>query len=421
VNPRGGGGAGLRYRGGMAMKLHRVLDGLRQVAPEALAEPWDKVGLHVGSLGRNVSGGLLCIDLTEAVVAEAVSRRCELIVAYHPPIFHPLTRLVEGRSGTWKERALMAAVRHKRAVYAPHTALDAVAGGMNDWLCAGLGQGATTPIVPRPDKPGPHDYKIITFVPGEHADAVRDAMDHGGAGWIGHYRQCSFNTPGVGTFRPMRGAKPAIGAVGNLEWVEELRVEMICSGDRLDSALAALRQAHPYEEPAIDVFQLAAGSSGGAEERPQDSSVGAGRLLTLARPILAQTLAQRLKKRLNLDTLKTTPSQPKQKIRTVAVCVGAGGSLFEDMDAFSRAAKGNRTSKSHSGSGGGGADAYVTGEMQHHQVLDLHQRGKAVLLAGHTHTERPYLPIYREKIRKTAAAGVRWRLSRADRAPLTLR
>lgn len=397
---------------GMAMKLSKVLAGLREVAPEALAEPWDKVGLHVGSMNRQVKSALLCIDLTEAVVAEAVSRRCQLVVAYHPPIFHPVTRLVEGKDafpGAWKERALVAAVRHKLAVYAPHTALDAVRGGMNDWLCAGLGKGTSVPIAPHPRDPRPaerDEYKIVTFVPGKAADAVRDAMDRGGAGWIGKYRQCSFNGPGVGTFKPMPGAKPAIGKVGKLEWVEELRIEMICSGDRLASALAALRQAHPYEEPAIDVFKLEAEPATSADLA---SSVGSGRLLTLARPILAETLADRVKKRLKLDAVKTTPLRPKRKVKTIAVCVGAGGSLFEKLQG------------SDSGSGCGGADAYVTGEMQHHQVLDMHQQGKAVVLAGHTNTERPYLPVYREKIRKTEAAAVRWRLSRADRVPMVWR
>lgn len=383
------------------MKLSKVLAGLREVAPEALAEPWDKVGLHVGSAGRNISGGLLCIDLTEAVVAEAVSRRCQLVVAYHPPIFHPLTRLVESKGdlpGAWKERALVAAVRHKLAVYSPHTALDAVRGGPNDWLCAGLGKGIAVPIVSK--APLDRDeYKIVTFVPGKYTDAVREAMDRGGAGWIGNYRQCSFNAPGVGTFRPIEGAHPAIGKIGELEWIEELRIEMICSGDMLASALATLREAHPYEEPAIDVFKLEAEPS---IERDVVQAPGAGRAMKLNRPILAETLADRVKKRLNLDVVKLATPRGKTKIRSVAVCVGAGGSLFEKAE----------------GSRQGAVDAYVTGEMQHHQVLDLLQRGKTVVLAGHTNTERPYLPAYREKIRKTAAAGVRWRLSRADRAPM---
>jgi len=384
---------------GMAMKLSKVLAGLREVAPEELAEPWDKVGLQVGSEGRQIKSALLCIDLTEAVVAEAVSRRCELVVAYHPPIFHPLTHLVEGkdgRPGAWKERALVAAVRHRVAVYSPHTALDAVRGGMNDWLCAGLGKGAAVPIVPKAAATDRDEYKIVTFVPGGQADAVRDAMDRGGAGWIGNYRQCSFNAPGVGTFRPIAGAKPAVGKVGELAWVEELRIEMICAGDRLAGALAALRDAHPYEEPAIDVFKLETERGGEAD---YVGVPGAGRAMKLAGPILAKTLADRVKQRLGLDAVKLATPKAKTKSRSVAVCVGAGGSLFEKVE----------------------ADAYVTGEMQHHQVLDLLQRGKTVVLAGHTNTERPFLPAYREKIRKTEAAGVRWRLSRADRSPMAWR
>ncbi len=379
------------------MKLKSVLAGLREVAPEELAEPWDKVGLQAGAPGRNVQSGLLCIDLTEAVVREAVRRRCQLVVSYHPPVFSPLKGLVEDSgSGDWKTRALALAVRHKLAVYAPHTALDAVAGGMNDWLARGLskprGQAQVVPIVPTVAAPR---FKVVVFVPGKRADAVRAALFAAGAGGQGVYEGCSFNTPGVGTFEPRPGAQPAVGKVGQMQWVEEQRVEVLCPEARLGAVLVALREAHPYEEPAYDVIPLDA-RSGGEEA----ATTGAGRLLTLAEPIQAATLARRLKAHLGVEYLKAAWPDRRAGLRTVAVCVGSGGSLFAQAAAAQ-------------------ADAFVTGEMQHHAVLDLAQRGKTVLLAGHTQTERPYLPVYRERIRATTAAGVKWRLSRADRAPLS--
>ncbi len=376
----------------MAMQLKSVLTALRDVAPEHLAEPWDKVGLQVGAERRNISSALLCIDLTEAVVREAVRRKCELIVSYHPPVFKPLAGLVESGAGSgWKQRALALAVRHKLAVYAPHTALDAVAGGMNDWLAQGLGEGAVRPIVPTA---AGARFKVAAFVPGKHADAVRDAMFAAGGGGQGLYRGCSFNTPGVGTFEPLRGAKPAVGRIGKMSWVEELRVEVLCAAASVGPVVAALREAHPYEEPAFDVIPLDPRSGGAAP-----ATTGAGRLLTLDAPIQAGTLAARLKAHLGVKHLKTSWPGKQAKVTTVAVCVGSGGSLFEHPAAA-------------------GADAFVTGEMQHHGVLDLAQRGKVVLLAGHTQTERPHLPVYRERIRATAATGVKWRLSRADRPPM---
>lgn len=384
------------------MQLGKVLAGLREVAPEALAEGWDKVGLQVGSVEQLITRGMLCIDLTEAVVAEAINRKCELIVAYHPPIFHPLERLTEGDGSTWKERVLVAAVRHKLAIYSPHTALDAVRGGTNDWLCDGLGR-ATLRGAIGSQKQTRHEQKIVVYVPRPGADRVRQAMADTGAGSTNCYSHCSFNTDGVGTFVPEQGADPAIGELYKLERVEETRIEMICPPGITGEVLRAIRQAHPYEEPAIDVLDLADNGV------PEDNEQAAGRVIFLKQPITPTTLAARVKKRLGLKHLKLAVPDPYRggdpelsagNLRSIAVCVGAGGSLFDTYH---------------------GADAYVTGEMQHHQVLDYVQRGKVVVLTGHTASERPYLPTYLEKIRGTTAAGVTWQISRADRAPLVYR
>lgn len=384
----------------MAMELGKVLVGLREVAPEALAEPWDKVGLQVGDPQQRVSRGLLCIDLTEAVVAEAVREKCELIVAYHPPIFEPLTRLTA--DGDWTQRRIYEAMRAGIAVYSPHTALDAVRGGTNDWLCDGLGKATLRGSIGSQTQRR-FEQKVVVYVPRADADRVRRAMSEAGAGHIGNYSACSFNVDGVGTFYPEEGANPAVGERHRLERVEETRIEMICLPGRTGEVLRAIRQVHPYEEPATDVFDLA------DNVVPEDEEQAAGRVVYLKQPITPATLAARVKKRLGVKHVKLAAAEPfvgtdpdlhPGKLASVAVCVGSGGSLFEKY---------------------GGADAYVTGEMQHHQVLDLVQRGKVVVLAGHTNTERPYLPTYREMIRKTAAAGVKWRLSRADRPPMAWR
>jgi dinuclear metal center YbgI/SA1388 family protein len=290
------------------VRLADVLAALRAVAPERLAASWDRVGLHLGSERQRVRRALLCIDLTEPVMAEAVAGGCELIVAYHPPIFEPLRRLTDR---TWKERVVLEAARRRVAVYSPHTALDAARGGMTDWLCDGLGKhGARVPIV-------------------AHVD-------------------------------------------GN--------------------------EAAPIERP------------GRAPERPAaDDAEGAGRVHHLARPVSAATLVARVKQRLGLAHVAVAvpiadnphrDSPATGKIQSIAVCPGAGGSLFE---------------------GAPRADAYFTGEMQHHQVLDMTARGRLVILAGHTNTERPYLPAYRERLIGAGADRVEWLVSAADRAPFVIR
>ena len=377
----------------MPRPLHDVFNALREIAPEHLAEAWDKVGLHVGDPSQQVSAGLLCIDLTEAVVEEAVAKGCQLIVAYHPPIFAPIERLTD--DGPWTQRRIVKAVRAGIAVYSPHTALDAVRGGTNDWLCDGLGKASTRPpIVPHRDNE--KLYKVAVYAPRDEATRLRRAMSNAGAGGIGRYSECSFNVEGLGTFRGDATTHPAVGEPGRLETVEETRVEMVCPADAVKAVLKAVRAAHPYEEPAVDVLRLADSlASAGEGER-----AGAGRVHHLVEPVTAATLAERVKQRLGVERVKlgVRPDLAgKATVRRIAVCVGSGGKLFDTYP---------------------GADAYVTGEMQHHQVLDLVQGGKAVVLAGHTNTERPYLPTYRDRL-INAAGDVTWIVSETDRAPLT--
>lgn len=377
------------------MTISDVLTVLRKIAPENLAERWDRVGLHVGDEAarlRKPRGGkkpraMLCIDLTEPVMAEAAERRAGLIVAYHPPIFHPLTHLT---ARDWKQRVLMEAVRRNIAVYSPHTALDAAEHGVCDWLCASIFDSAgnwepITPVTPARD-----EYKVVAFVPEQNEVAVREAMSAAGAGHIGRYAECSFSASGTGGFRPLKGANPAIGKVGRREEVAERRLEMIVPGPNLLGVLAALRDTHPYEEPAYDVFRLE------PEPVPGWQAVGAGRLVTLTNAMSARRVAEMVREALNVPL--TVGGGRRPAIRTVAVCPGAGGLLFEQAD----------------------ADAYLTGEMRHHQALDLVQRGKMVMLAGHTETERPFLPVYRERIIDKLGGGVDWLISKADRPPLTI-
>ncbi len=366
-----------------------VLAVLRAIAPEHLAEAWDKVGLHVGSHAQRVSHGLLCIDLTEPVMAEAIKRGANLVVAYHPPIFEPVARLTDA---TLKQRVLVEAVKRQIAIYSPHTALDAVRGGMTDWLCDGLGPSEARFAIEDRIVTNDH-YKVVVFVPHDEADAVREAMLMEGAGDFGRYSGCSFNAEGFGTFTPGEGANPSVGKVGRFERVRELRLEMMCRAMDVGSVVRAIRATHSYEEPAIDVFKL-------AEDRPaQDEAAGAGRLTHLATPVPVATLVGRVKKMLGLPRVRVGAPAKARPIRVVAVCPGAGGSLFEGAE----------------------ADAYLTGEMRHHQVLELVARGKTVVLTGHTHCERPYLPAYRERVAAGAAeagfARVKWSVSKSDRCP----
>jgi len=401
------------------MKVAQILHALRQLAPEHLAETWDKVGLQVGDSQWNLRSIrnkkslsqpriLLCIDLSEAVMAEAIELGVSMIVAYHPPIFDPLPRLV---ATDWKQRTIIDAIAYQIAIYSPHTALDSAAGGINDWLCEAVLPGIVDAVSStnksakakggairaiRPSNPIKKErpYKLVTFIPAAQFDQVRAALFAAGAGSIGAYDQCSFSMEGEGTFRGDETTNPTIGQPGRLEKVIERRIETIVPAGKIASVVAALMDAHPYEEPAFDLIRLDLPPSSGGE------GVGQGRLVTLDKPITLAQLTTRMKKHLKLKTLEVAAPVASpgnaMKLRTIGFCAGAGGSLLDEV---------------------GEADAFVTGEMRHHAVLAATASGKAILLAGHTQTERPYLPIYRDRIKALLGDSVELLVSERDVAP----
>lgn len=372
------------------MKLSKVIEAVRTLAPEALAEPWDRVGLQIGDPDQEVRRGLLCIDLTESVVAEARQLHCQLIVAYHPPIFEPLSDLART---TWKHRVVRELIQRNIAVYSPHTALDAALDGINDWLLRGLGVTRDIRAITPSCLPQPEVVKIITFVPPPALDAVRDALAAAGAGRIGRYGKCSFTTAGQGTFEGDADTHPAIGQAGRFERVEEIRLEMVCHRALLDGALTALRRTHPYEEPAVDVLPLVA--TGQAAP-----TVGAGRMGSFERAISVETLIQRVKSRLGLRLVEVAIPRGTKRVRRVGVCAGAGASLLQQAPDL---------------------DVWITGEMRHHDVLDALQRRQMVVLAGHTQTERPYLVEYRRRLASLGLTNVSWAISRRDLPPSVIR
>jgi dinuclear metal center YbgI/SA1388 family protein len=381
------------------MKVQDLVDAMERIAPTRHAEVWDNVGLLVGSPEEELSGPLLlAIDLTEPVIAEAVRLKCGAVLAYHPPIFHPLRRLT---TATGKERVILRAARAGIAVYSPHTAIDSAPGGMTDWLAdglldrAGIVKADRRALGPRIDRENSQEMKIVTFVPAAKADDVRAALASAGAGIIGNYELCSFTAPGTGTFLGKEGARPAVGAAGRLETVAELRLEMVCSRKALALAIATLKQFHPYEQPAIDVYELL-----GKPER----TAGLGRRLVLDQPASLGKLAERLKTHLEIPTVKVAAAAAhvaEKPLRFVGVCPGAGADLAPL--ALSE-----------------GCEVYVTGEMKHHEVMVMLDGGMSVILAGHTNSERGYLPRLRERVLEQLK-GVKCLVSREDRSPFTWR
>lgn len=370
------------------MNVGEVIRVLERIAPPQYAEPWDNIGLLIGASDWNVGSILLTIDLTPDVLAEARSGRTSMIIAYHPPIFDSLDAVTDA---TVSQRIVLDAARNGIAVYSPHTALDAAPGGVNDWLAQGLGDADIRALRNHNALPSSEQLKIVTFCPGDAVDAVRNALASVGAGQIGQYSLCSFELAGHGTFLGGLGTNPTIGEAGQLERVDEIRLEMVCSHSSLPLAVTMLRQAHPYEEPPIEIYEL--------KPRPMRDT-GAGRRVTFDQPVVLGDLASRVKRRLVVEHLFVAEADGRHAYHRVGICVGAGGSMLSDAIEQD-------------------CDAFITGELRHHSVLESLSRGCTVILAGHTNTERGYLPVLRDKL-ADALPQASISISKCDRDPLRM-
>jgi len=360
---------------------------LEAVAPARLAAEWDKVGMLVGDPSRPLKRALLCIDLTEETLAEAIRRKCQAIVAYHPPIFEPIARLT-----AWEPRGalLLRCIEHGIALFSPHTALDAVRGGVTDWLAEQLGAGERWAIEPASAvRPG-EGLKIVTFVPAYAVQVVREAMARAGAGTIGAYRKCSFELAGSGTFEGGAGSKPAVGKRGRFERVAEVRLEMVCEPRAQAAVMQAIRAVHPYEEAPIDVFRT---------EPSRDLAQGHGRIVRLETPLTCAQAVARLRRALGLPAgaVQVVEARRGRRHARVGFVPGAGFSLMaKAADA--------------------GCTLFVTGEARHHDQLAARARGCDLLLAGHSQTERGYLPRLAASLRPHLP-GVAIQVSTADAPP----
>jgi dinuclear metal center YbgI/SA1388 family protein len=359
-----------------------IADVFKPMAPLSLAEPWDNVGLLAGDEQAPCTGILLCIDLTEDVVAEAIKHNANLAMAYHPPILKPINRLAASSAGT--DRVIWLAVTNGIAVYSMHTALDAAVGGTNDVLAGIIGLIDVEPLSYAPAVPA--EKKLVTFVPAESVEAVAEAVFHAGAGRIGDYEKCSYRLAGEGTFFGTESTSPAVGEKGRLEHVPEIRLECVVPANRVAHVVQALCRAHPYEEPAFDVYPL----------DPPLAGVE-GRIGRLPKPEALGSLARRLSRRIAAACAQTV-GRPNRRLSRIAVCVGAAA----------RRTLENRASAT--------IDATVTGEIRHHDALAYLRHGQCAIALGHWASERPVLAVVQKRIR-AAIGQLPVRVARADRDP----
>lgn len=317
--------------------IRHVTAFLESFAPLAYQESYDNAGLLVGDPDTAVTGILTTLDCTEAVVAEAVATGCNLIVAHHPIVFKGLKKL---NGSNYVERTVISAIKNDVAIYATHTNLDSVTGGVNFMIAEKIGLQNVRILAPKTKTL----MKLATFVPVADTQRVLDALHEAGAGNIGNYSRASFRVEGTGAYQAGDGANPVLGTIGEYHREPEHRIEVIFPAHQQRTILATLRKAHPYEEIAYDLYPL----------ENADQTVGSGIVGELPQSLSDQNWLAYLKDRMNLPLIRHTAllGRPVQR---VAVCGGAGGFLLNDAV---RA----------------GADVFVTADYKYHEFFDADGR-----------------------------------------------
>jgi dinuclear metal center YbgI/SA1388 family protein len=329
-----------------------IIHSLEQFAPLELAADWDNVGLLLGDRATEVQRVMTCLTVTPESAAEAVEERAQLLVTHHPILFRAVRQLT---GDTPEGRMLLTLARAGIAVFSPHTAFDNTRGGINEILARRLGMADVTPLRRRGASP---QCKVVVFVPESDLARVMDALFAAGAGHIGQYSECSFRLAGTGTFFGSESTNPTVGQKGRREEAAEWRLEAVCPEAEVDRVIAAMRQAHSYEEPAYDIYSL----------RPSVSPLGEGRIGRLPQPISLTRFAQSVKDALNAGPVPTV-GDPGRSVQVVAIACGAGGEFLSDA-------------------GRARADVLLTGEARFHDYLAAQAQGMALLLPGHYATER---------------------------------
>ncbi len=342
------------------MLLKTIITEIEKFAPLAYQESYDNCGLLTGHKEQEVTGAILCLDCIEALVDEAIQKNCNLIIAHHPIIFSGLKKL----NGTnYIERTIIKAIQNNIAIYACHTNLDNVKLGVNKKIADKLGLINQQILSPKKSLL----KKLVTFVPPTHLEIVRESLFNAGAGNIGNYDSCSFNLEGTGSFRGNENSNPFIGEKGKLSLEKETRLELIFETVNEATIISALKQNHPYEEVAYDIYQL--------ENTYQN--IGSGMVGELEKPISETEFLENLKSIFKVKVIKHTALTNK-RIKKVALCGGSGSFLLKNAI----------NSKS---------DIYISSDFKYHEFFDAENQ---ILVAdiGHYESEQFTPEIFYEII-----------------------
>lgn len=356
------------------VQVKDIMAVMEQLAPQNLAESWDRVGLSVGDPFHPVKKILVALDVTKEVIDEAIAQNTDMIVTHHPMLlfqkFDSITK------DTPLGNKIFRLIEHGIAAFAAHTNLDIAKGGTNDVLAELIG---LQNIALLEETSAQKLKKLVVYVPVDHAQQVRDAMCDAGAGHIGNYAKCTFGVRGEGTFLPLEGTHPYLGTEGTLEKADEIRIETILPETLTKKVVTAMLQAHPYEEVAYDIYPV---EQTGKKE-------GIGRIGELPQPMEFTQFATMLKEKLHLDHIRVTGDGKKQ-ICKVALCTGSGAEFL--MPAYHM-----------------GADAYLTGDMKFHEAQKAVDTGICVADVTHYASEVLIVPVLQKALQQAAKAN-QWEL-----------
>jgi len=344
------------------MQLKQITQYLESIAPLAYQESYDNAGLIIGQPGDEISGVLITLDITEDILDEAISKNLNLVIAHHPIVFSGIKKL-NGKN--YIERCMAKAIKNDIAIYAAHTNLDGVFGGVNSKICEKLQLQNCRMLAPMQS----FLKKLVTFVPVADAEKVRNALFDAGAGNIGNYDSCSFNVDGHGSFKGNEQANPFVGEKNQLHFEEETRIETIFPKHIQNKVIQALIKSHPYEEVAYDIYPL-------DNEFPLG---GTGMIGELAEPIDEMKFLQNLKEEFHCQVIKYTQLLGKP-IKKVAVCGGSGSSFLNKAIAQN-------------------ADIFISGDFKYHQFFDAE---KQIIIAdiGHYESEQFTKEVFYELLTK---------------------
>jgi dinuclear metal center YbgI/SA1388 family protein len=335
------------------MQVSELVRHIEQLAPPSLQEAYDNAGLIYGNPEMELTGVLIALDATEAVIEEAIRKNCNLVLSHHPIVFSGLKRINEKH---YVDRALVKAIRHQIALYACHTNLDNTIHGVNGAIAAAFDLQQVSILAPKSGQ----FIQLSVYVPNTHLDQVKSALFEAGAGKLGNYAACSFSSTGLGSFTPIEGAQPHIGSLGIHTTVEETKLELIFPVWAQSKVVQALHQAHPYETPAYNLFTI----------NNVNPEIGSGVMGYLPKAISELDWLAQVAKTCQVPVVRHSPLLGKQ-IEKIAICGGAGSFLIKQAQSL-------------------GADALLTADLKYHEFFEANNQ---ILLTDPGHFESEHFTI----------------------------